>query len=134
VAIKALRVDKNDDMHEVKRVAPYVVVVHDEYHPLVKDLKKRIDKEVTMWKRLSHPNIVSFLGVTDTPAPLPMVSEWMPSGDIRHYVKNHPNVDRLQLVFHNHIRYRAGKRQSPGPRRGRYSQKQEHATNVKFCR
>ena len=53
-----------------------------------------------MWKQLSHPNIVPFLGVTDTPAPFSMVSEWMPNGDVRHYVKKHPEVDRLQLVCH----------------------------------
>lgn len=53
-----------------------------------------------MWKRLSHPNIVPFLGVADGPAPLSMVSEWMPNGDVRHYVKEHPEVDRIQLVCH----------------------------------
>lgn len=53
-----------------------------------------------MWKRLSHPNIVPFLGVTDAPAPLSIVSEWMPNGDIRHHVGEHPEVDRIQLVCH----------------------------------
>jgi serine/threonine protein kinase len=53
-----------------------------------------------MWGRLLHPNIVPFLGVTDAPAPLSMVSEWMPNGDVRHYVRKHPEVDRLQLVRH----------------------------------
>ena len=55
-----------------------------------------------MWKRLSHPNIVPFLGVTDTPAPLSMVLEWMPNGDVRDYVGKHPEADRLQLVCHIH--------------------------------
>ena len=27
-----------------------------------------------------------------------MVSEWMPNGDIQNYVKEHPEVDRIQLV------------------------------------
>ena len=56
-----------------------------------------------MWKLLSHPNIVPFLGVTDAPAPLSMVLEWMPKGDVRRYVKEHPEVDRLQLVCPHHI-------------------------------
>jgi len=27
-----------------------------------------------------------------------MVSEWMPNGNVRQYVQNHPEADRLQLV------------------------------------
>ena len=57
-------------------------------------------KEIAIWKQLSHPNIVPFLGVTDDPAPFSMVLEWMPNGDVRQYVNKHPEVDRLQLVRH----------------------------------
>ncbi|KAF9651283.1 kinase-like protein [Thelephora ganbajun] len=78
VAIKALRVYKRDDMRKVKRI---------------------FYKEVTMWKRFSHPNIVPFLGVTDAPAPLSMVLQWMSNGDIRHYVRRHLEADRLQLML-----------------------------------
>lgn len=55
-------------------------------------------KEVALWKRLSHPNIVPFLGVCDSPAPLSMVSEWMPNDNVRQYVQDCPQADRLQLV------------------------------------
>ena len=51
-----------------------------------------------MWKRISHPNIVPFLGVSESPAPLSMVSEWMPNGNVRAYVINNPEASRLQLV------------------------------------
>jgi len=51
-----------------------------------------------LWKRLSHSNVVPFLGVCDEPAPLSMVSEWMPNGDVRQYVQDYPEADRLQLV------------------------------------
>jgi len=78
VAIKALRVYKTDDKRKVSRV---------------------FYKEVTIWKRLSHPNIVPFLGVTDDPAPLSIVLEWMPNGDVRQFVKDHPEADRLQLLL-----------------------------------
>ena len=37
-------------------------------------------------------------GVCDAPAPLSMVSEWMPNGNVRQYVQDYPQVDRLQLV------------------------------------
>jgi len=49
-----------------------------------------------MWKRLTHPNIVSLLGVTIDPFQL--ISDWMPGGDLPKYIKENPNVDRLGLV------------------------------------
>ena len=49
-----------------------------------------------MWKRLRHPNVVPFLGVTNKP--LQLVSEWMPNGTLTHYVKKNPGADRVALV------------------------------------
>ena len=49
-----------------------------------------------MCKHLEHPNIVPHLGIT--PYPLQLISEWMPGGDLREYIKKHPGVDRLGLV------------------------------------
>jgi len=51
-----------------------------------------------MWRRISHPNIVPFLGVSESHAPLCMVSEWMPNGNVRDYVGKNPETSRLQLV------------------------------------
>jgi len=51
-----------------------------------------------MWKRISHPNIVPFLGVSEAPAPLSMVSEWMPNGNVRDFIGKNPDTSRLQLV------------------------------------
>jgi serine/threonine protein kinase len=60
--------------------------------------RKLFCKEAVMWRKISHPNIVPFLGVSEDPAPISMVSEWMPNGDVRGYVVNNPEVSRLQLV------------------------------------
>lgn len=51
-----------------------------------------------MWKRLRHPNIVPFLGVTTDP--LQFVSEWMPNGTLTDYVNDHAGADRITLVSH----------------------------------
>ena len=51
-----------------------------------------------MWKRLAHPNIVPLIGVSEGPAPLSMVSEWMPNGNVRDYVKKNPETSRIHLV------------------------------------
>jgi len=49
-----------------------------------------------MWKHLTHPNIVPLLGVTLTP--LQLISAWMSGGELKEYVINHPDADRLGLV------------------------------------
>ena len=49
-----------------------------------------------MWKRLRHPNIVAFIGVTRNP--LQFVSEWMPNGTLTEYLGKDPNADRTRLV------------------------------------
>ena len=49
-----------------------------------------------MWKHLTHPNILSLLGVSITPFQL--ISDWMPGGDLPGYIEKNPNPDRLKLV------------------------------------
>jgi len=51
-----------------------------------------------MWKRLSHPHIVPFVGVTLEP--LQLVSMWMPGGELRDYVKENPYANLIRLVSH----------------------------------
>ena len=49
-----------------------------------------------MWRRLSHPNIVPFMGVTLEP--LQLVSGWMPGGELRSYVRENPHANLISLV------------------------------------
>ena len=49
-----------------------------------------------MWKKLRHPNVVPFVGVTQNP--LQFVSEWMPNGDLMEYLGKNPGADRIGLV------------------------------------
>ena len=49
-----------------------------------------------MWKRLKHPNIVPFIGVTRNP--MQFVSEWMPNGTLPEYVNENPGANRISLV------------------------------------
>ena len=55
-------------------------------------------KEVIVWKRLQHPNIVPFLGVPAKTPPFEIVCGWMENGTITEYVRKHPDVDRVCLV------------------------------------
>ena len=49
-----------------------------------------------MWKRLTHPNIVPFLGITLEP--LQLISAWVSGEELRDYISNHPDTDRLDLA------------------------------------
>ena len=49
-----------------------------------------------MWKRLRHPNIIGFIGVTRNP--LQFVSEWMPNGTLTEYLDENPCTDQIGLV------------------------------------
>ncbi|KAF9779779.1 kinase-like domain-containing protein [Thelephora terrestris] len=60
-------------------------------------LKKLFFKEAVVWKRLRHPNVVPFLGVTLEP--LQFVSEWLPNGTLTHYVTNNPSANRIALLL-----------------------------------
>ena len=52
-----------------------------------------------MWKCLDHPNIVAFKGATLNP--LQLVSEWMPGGELRRYLKKNPDANHINLVGPN---------------------------------
>ena len=51
-----------------------------------------------MWESLRHPNVLPLIGVTMTETHFAMVSEWMADGNIKEFMKAHPDEDRLGLV------------------------------------
>ncbi|KAF9790826.1 kinase-like domain-containing protein [Thelephora terrestris] len=65
------------------------------------DLVKRIFyREVVVWKRLQHPNIVPFLGVpTKKPPPFEMVFDLMEHGTLTEFVTKYPKVDCIGLLW-----------------------------------
>lgn len=59
-------------------------------------------EEAVTWKRLKHPNVVSLLGITTTPSPPQLISDWISGGNLTEYIKDHPGADRLGLVGASH--------------------------------
>lgn len=55
-------------------------------------------REVVVWKRLHHPNIVPFLGIPSKVLRLEIICEWMENDRITEYAKKHPGVDHVGLV------------------------------------
>ena len=66
-------------------------------HPSLSGPQK-FRREVIAWRHLRHPNILPFIGVNLERRRLAMVSEWMDHGNISEFVKNHGEVNRVQLV------------------------------------
>ena len=52
--------------------------------------------EAVLWKRLSHPNIAPFTGITTDH--LQVVSEGMPKGTPTEYLEENSEVNRIGLV------------------------------------
>ena len=64
---------------------------------------QRFCREAVIWRHLRHPNILPLLGATlDThETTFSLVSEWMGNGNINEFIRNHGDVNRVQLVsFH----------------------------------
>ena len=102
VAVKTLRVSLSDDKGKIRRVRKRVA----RFPPGCLYVVQHFCKEVSMWKNLSHPNVLNLIGVSDTleEGRFSMVSEWMAGGNIVEYVRNNAG-NHLRLVGHNHISF-----------------------------
>ncbi|KAG8919378.1 hypothetical protein FRC02_001714 [Tulasnella sp. 418] len=61
-------------------------------------LNRRLLREMLIWSKLQHGNIVPFLGYAfdgDRPC---MISPWYENGDVIKYVRQHPEMDKSRLV------------------------------------
>jgi len=99
VAVKVLKVYQTSDIEKIGKVR-YIFLEADQ-QTTVSSLARhcqRFCKEVLMWNRLSHPNILPLLGAAQEGWEFTMVSEWMDNGNIRQYVLAHPKVNRPSLV------------------------------------
>ncbi|KAG8752693.1 hypothetical protein FRC12_011836 [Ceratobasidium sp. 428] len=80
VAIKSLRIyNGSDASHE---------------HQAEKDTVR----ELLIWSRLDHPNVLSLLGICVLNGEIAMVSEWMPNDNVREYSRKNPSVNKLGLI------------------------------------
>ena len=95
VAIKAFRTYPAQSLEEAKEVciwyAPRQVVPFDSALQILWRL-------VPKWRKLNHPNIVTFWGVDTTLFPLALVYDWEENGDITEYLESHPEASRPALV------------------------------------
>ncbi|KAE9395982.1 kinase-like protein [Gymnopus androsaceus JB14] len=63
-------------------------------------IEKDFCREALIWRQLKHPNILPFIGISQTafPGQLCMVAPWMNNGTILSYLESHPASDRKKLL------------------------------------
>ncbi|KDQ09413.1 hypothetical protein BOTBODRAFT_526202 [Botryobasidium botryosum FD-172 SS1] len=59
---------------------------------------KRMKREMSVWKKLHHPNVLPFVGWCILESKSYMVSPWMENGNALAYVKQRTQANRLQLL------------------------------------
>ncbi|KZT36003.1 kinase-like protein [Sistotremastrum suecicum HHB10207 ss-3] len=59
-----------------------------------------------IWSKINHENVLAFLGFCFFPTPLQdgttllsLVSPWMKNGTVVSYIRQHPEVDRLDIIW-----------------------------------
>jgi len=95
VCVKVLRAYQQDTGSAAKKVLSFR---RFRKSPLNYPGRQVFYREVVVWKRLQHPNIVPFLGVPSQVPPFEIVCEWMENDRITEFVREHPEVDRVGLV------------------------------------
>ncbi|CAE6431161.1 unnamed protein product [Rhizoctonia solani] len=60
---------------------------------------KRTMKEVYNWTKVKHENVQELLGVVMFQGRVGLVSPWMPYGNLREYILEHPEVNRYVLCI-----------------------------------
>ncbi|PAV14607.1 kinase [Pyrrhoderma noxium] len=68
---------------------------------LDEDIKNLLEKEVYVWAKLRHNNILPLLGYAFDPStgyPL-LISRWMDNGSAWDYIQSHPNIELVSFIF-----------------------------------
>ena len=94
VAIKVIRRRESDDVRKIEKVRYF-----DPHLSIQPDHSQNFCREVIVWKRLSHPNILELIGVTMGDGEYTMVSPWMENGNIVEFLRENPEANPLKLVY-----------------------------------
>ncbi|CAE6447433.1 unnamed protein product [Rhizoctonia solani] len=68
-------------------------------HLHFKKQAKHAAKELHAWAKCQHPNVLPLLGMVEFRDQIAMVSPWMKNGDLRNYLRQHPQADRCHLCY-----------------------------------
>ncbi|KAJ7666113.1 kinase-like domain-containing protein [Mycena polygramma] len=81
------------------RVAIKMIRMSDDGSGNLEEVLRRLRREVDVWTRLKHQNVLPFIGVCDDLAPWPvLISPFYKLGHVQTYLKKHPSTSRQNLV------------------------------------
>ncbi|KAJ7666117.1 kinase-like domain-containing protein [Mycena polygramma] len=81
------------------RVAIKMIRMSDDGSGHLEEVLRRLRREVDVWARLKHQNVLPFIGVCDDLAPWPvLISPFYKLGHVQTYLKKHPSTSRQTLV------------------------------------
>jgi len=97
VAVKHLKIKTRDGFDKIFKVRDRTRLATS--HCRLRSTQ-RLCREILVWKRLSHQNVLPLLGVSvsKNPQHFRIISEWMPNGSVTEYVGSNPEVNRMRLV------------------------------------
>jgi len=93
VAIKVMRCKNSRSLQKIKKVRAVDLPLSQPSLIMVQDFCR----EAVVWKHLSHPNILPFIGVTTNDERDALISPWMRNGTIIKYLRNN-QVNPLKLA------------------------------------
>ncbi|KAK7014324.1 glycoside hydrolase family 76 protein [Favolaschia claudopus] len=81
------------------RVAIKMFRISDDGSGQLDDIVRRLKREVEVWSKLKHKNILPFIGVCDDLAPTPvLISPFYKFGHVGTYLRKHPHMNRMDIV------------------------------------
>lgn len=86
------------DIYEGQWVGEEKVMLKAIRHVESESAIRRFRREVDIWRRLQHMNILRFYGICYIGPRLFAVAPWASGGNLQVYVRNNPDCDRLRLL------------------------------------
>jgi len=65
----------------------------------LREARKILWKEVVLWKRLAHENILPFHGIDRSISPLALAYDWCEKGDVMQYLESNPDTSRPEVLL-----------------------------------
>ncbi|KAJ7111876.1 kinase-like domain-containing protein [Mycena epipterygia] len=81
------------------RVAIKMIRMSDDGSGQLEHILRHLKREVDVWSRIKHNNVLPFIGVCDDIAPSPvLISPFYKFGHVATYLRKHPEANREELV------------------------------------
>jgi serine/threonine protein kinase len=101
VAMKMVRVYLRSDMSIIKRV----IASSFASWGVSNTVWQKFEREIRMWSRLRHPNILDLYGTCQEGPRYFMVCPWQDNGHVLQYLKINPEANRRKIVCHLRFRW-----------------------------